>query len=287
MYRRTGLSPCVPNSDDLGAGGHHISQIRKLIARCSGLDLAGPAYNEWCTVAALPLIAFDAPPGPRPVVLVCSSHVQNRRNLRAVVAGEHHQRVVRHAETFESLQKLADYIVHLEDEIAVRPRLGFVLESVGCKRRQVDCLHRMIEKKWLVGIGLNMLLEEFLTLLEKDHIDIFVIEIVSDHASSTIVCVWMLGQLISIQEFSRWYGYTVAVDIGIEPVCGRTGDRSVEFIKAAMNRPIGDRSRIIDLLNTFYATILDAITILVEERHADMPLAETSGGIAFVAKHLR
>ena len=65
------------------------------------------------------------------VVLVILTHVDNRGNFRTVVAGEYHQCIVGHSETIERLQQVADDVVHLEDEITVRPGLSSTLELIG------------------------------------------------------------------------------------------------------------------------------------------------------------
>ena len=91
-------------SDDRGAGGHHVGETRQLIARHAGFDLTRPADDKRRAVPAFPLVALHAPPGPGPVVLVRLAHSQNRGNFRPSVAGEYHQRVFSHPETFASLQ---------------------------------------------------------------------------------------------------------------------------------------------------------------------------------------
>ncbi len=56
----------------------------------------------------------------------------------------------------------------------------------------MDRLHRVIEKERLVGALLDVLFEELLALVEKHQVDLFVIEVVRDHASAAIVAVGVL-----------------------------------------------------------------------------------------------
>ncbi len=91
-------------------------------------------------MSAFPLIAFHPSPRAGAVMLMVSSHVHDRRDFRAVVTGENHQRILRHPQVLQRLQQFTDNMVQLEDEVAVRTGLGSALNASCRKRWQVDGL---------------------------------------------------------------------------------------------------------------------------------------------------
>ena len=61
----------------------------------------------------------------------------------------------------------------------------------------------MVYEERLAGAALNVLFKEFRALLEEHQVNLFVIEIISNHAATAIVGVRMLRQLTFVQEFCR------------------------------------------------------------------------------------
>ena len=55
---------------------------------------------------------------------------------------------------------------------------------------------------------------------------------------------------------------------------GWAADGAVELVEAAMDWTVGNRARVVDELDAFDAALRDAATLVVEEGHADVPLAE-------------
>jgi len=114
------------------------------------------------------------------------AHRDNRRHFRSIVTGEHNQCIIGHTKSFECFQQLADDVVHLKNKITVRTGIGFTFEPIGRERRQMNRLHRMKQKKRLIGTGPDVLFEEFLTLFQKYKINLFEVEVRRDHAGTII-----------------------------------------------------------------------------------------------------
>ena len=137
-------------------------------------------------MSAFPVIAFHAAPRSGAIVFVIFAHVDHRSYFRAVIAGEHDQGVVRHAQSIEGLGQLADDVIQLEDKVAVGARLGFAFKRITGKRRQVDRLCRMKQEEGFPGRVFCMVFKEFYALVEEDHIDFLQVEIRGDHARAII-----------------------------------------------------------------------------------------------------
>jgi len=106
----------------------------------------------------------------------------------------------------------------------------------------MDRLHRVIKKKRLIGTGLDVLLEEGFALVEKNQIDLFMVEVVRDHPAAAIVAIGMSRQLAFVQKFGWWNGNLVTVDKRVQKVGRWTAGRPVERVEPSMNRGVGDRS---------------------------------------------
>ena len=109
--------------------------------RSAGRDFTGPAGDERDAVAAFPIIALHTAPRAGAVVLMITPHGDGGGHLGAVVAGKNDERVFGQAVLLEGLHQLADDVIHFKNEIAVRPGLGFALESVAGEGRQMHGLH--------------------------------------------------------------------------------------------------------------------------------------------------
>ena len=274
-------------ADDRRAGGHHVGEADQLIGHRSRLDAAGPARDERDAVAALPLIALHPAPRPRAVVLVIGAHVDRRGGLGPVVAGEDHQRVVRHAESLESAHQLADDPVELEDEVTVRPGVRLPLERVGGEGRQVHRLCRVVEEERSVGCRLHVLLEEGHALLQEEQVHLLQVEVGRDQPGAVVLRVGVLRQRPTVEDSGRRDGNPIAVDEGVQPVGGRAAHRAEEVIEAAVDRRVGARARVVDSLHRFQPVLVDRHSIPVEEPHPDVPLAEARGRIPGLAQHPR
>ena len=149
--------------------------------------------------------------------------------------------------SFQRRQQLADDVVHLEDEVAVRPRVGLALErSAGNDGRCTACIE-WNRKNGCWGCSLTCCLEERRALLEEDEVDLFEIEVRRDHARGgcrASTDAWAAR----LCRFSRSSAArdAVAVDVGVEPVGGRAAGRAEELVEAAVDRAVGDRPGEVD-----------------------------------------
>ena len=79
-------------------------------------------------MAALPLVALDPAPGPRPVVIVGLPHVVDGGHLGAVVATEQDHRVFPETQLIDFFDQCPHDEIHLENEITMRPGICCTLE---------------------------------------------------------------------------------------------------------------------------------------------------------------
>ena len=57
------------------------------------------------------------------------------------------------------------------------------------------------------------------------------------------------------------------------------------MVKATMHGTVRDGPGVVDLLHPLNPVIGDLLALLVKERHADVPLANTGGGVAVISQH--
>ncbi len=182
----------------------------------------------------------------------------------------------------EGLHQLADDVIHLENEIAVRTGLGFALECLAGKGRQMHGLHGVKQEKGFVGIFLGVAREEFLAFLEEDQVDLLEIEIRGDHAGAVITGVRMLGQWPAIHNTRGRDRDLVVINISVKPIGGGARSRAEEFLKAVIQRPAGDRPRVIDAPHGRQSVLIDGFPILVVRRQPNVPFAEHRRGVALL-----
>jgi len=96
----------------------------------------------------------------------------------------------------------------------------------------------------------------------------------------------MIGQFLFVQWLGGRIGDTVLIDIGIDPIGGRAADCAEEPVEPTMGGAIGNGAGKVRLFHSFDLPIGDELSFLIEEGHADVPLADTGGGVSLVAEHL-
>ena len=67
---------------------------------------------------------------------------------------------------------------------------------------------------------------------------------------------------------------------------GRAARRTIKLIESAMNWRVGNRAGVINQLHTCDAAFRDAMTSLVKEAQADMPLAGHGRGVTLIPEQL-
>ena len=182
-----------------GRGRHDVRQVEQLVAGRAGLDLARPAGDRWDAVPAFPLVALDAPPRPRAVVVMVTAHVIGRGHLGPVVACEQHQRLFCQPQAVQGGHELADDEIHFEQEVTVGPGFGPALEFRSRERRQVNRLHRVKQEERPVWRARGVLLEESDAALEKHQVDFFEIVVGRDQPPPVVVGVGVLRKRGAIQ----------------------------------------------------------------------------------------
>jgi hypothetical protein len=138
-------------TDQRGERSHHVRQAAELIARRARSDPIRPTRNEWHAVSRLPDVGL----------LAAIVHVRamselpdvRRRPMRAVVAGEDHERVAGELEAVQRLDHPPDGVVHLDDEIAVITGAALAAKSAGWLPRFVRCREREIEEEGVARRG--------------------------------------------------------------------------------------------------------------------------------------
>ena len=166
-------------------------------------------------------------------------------------------------------------------KVAVRAGSGRALEPTRGKRRQMNCLRRVVEKERFVRRASHVRLEKLAALLEEDEVDFLHREVRRDDARPAVDGVRMLRQQRLVELARRRNGHAVVVDERIEPVCCGTAGRAEEAVEAVVNRPADEAAREVHPLDRFHAVAADRLAVVVEERQSDVPLADTRGGIAF------
>ena len=125
---------------DFGESGHQVGETDGLVGFGVGGDAVWPAGDEGDAVAAFPVVAFEAAPRAGAVVLVVLAHLEGCGDFGAVVAGKEDEGALGEIEALDCFEELADNVVELENEVAVRAGVGFAFEIVGGKGGKVDGL---------------------------------------------------------------------------------------------------------------------------------------------------
>jgi len=187
----------------------------------------------------------------------------------------------------ELVHEPSDDGIELEDEIAMRTSLCFPLEVLARERRLMHRLAGVKQEEGLAGLLLHLLLEKALALVEEDHIDLLHVEVRRDQACPAIVRIDMgrQPQGCLVDHPGGRNRYPVAIDKGIEKVGGRTTPRTKKLVEATMDRSIRNSAGIVDAFYALDAAVTNDGSVLVEEGHTDMPLAEQRGGVPFRAEH--
>lgn len=244
-----------------------------------------PAGDERDAVASFPVVTFEAAPRAGAVVLVVLAHLEGCGDFGAVVAGEENEGILGEVEALECLEKLADDVVELENEVAVRAGVGFAFESVGREGRKVNGLGGVKEKERLARRFLGVLFEEVDAFFEKDEVDFFEVEVGGDFSRTVVARVGMFGQGRAVEDLGWGDGNVVAVDVGVEPVGGGTTGGSVEVIESAVKRAVWDGAEVVDSMDGREAVLADGVSISVKEGEADVPFADEGGCVSFSLEH--
>ena len=80
-------------------------------------------------------------------------------------------------------------------------------------------------------------------------------------------------------------GNAVAVDVGVEPVCGGATGGSVEVIESAMKRAVWNGAGVVDSMNGRKAVLVDGVSVLVQEGESDVPFADEGGCVSLSLEH--
>ena len=223
---------------DFGESGHQVGETNGLVGFGVGGDAAWPTSDEGNAVAAFPVVAFEAAPRASAVVLIILAHLEGCGDFGAVVAGKEDEGVLGEVEALECFEELADNVVELENEVAVRAGLGFALEGVCGKGGKVNGLGGVKEEEGLARGFLGVLLQEADAFFKEEKVDFFEIEVGSDLSRTVVAGVGMFGQGRAVEDLSWRNGNVVAVNVGVEPVRGRTTGGAVEVIESAMKRAV-------------------------------------------------
>ena len=80
-------------------------------------------------------------------------------------------------------------------------------------------------------------------------------------------------------------GNAVAVDVGVEPVCGGATGGAVEVVESSVKWAVWDGAGVVDLVNRREAVLADGVSVLVKEGEADVPFADEGGCVAVFLEH--
>ena len=183
--------------------------------------------------------------------------------------------------------------------ITVRTRFGLALKIFSGKRRKVNRLEGVKEKKGFVRFFLRVLIQKIETLLQKDHVDFFVIEVGRYQSRPTVERPFVPRELCFINNLSRRHGNAVTIDEGVKPIACRATSRAEKMIEPAMNRRIRNRSRKVDTSHRLHPEVrldgairflwrllvVDHLTVFIQKRQTDVPLPEHRGFVTLVPQH--
>ena len=244
-----------------------------------------PAGDEGDAVASFPVVAFEAAPRAGAVVLVVLAHLEGCGDFGAVVAGEEDEGVLGEVEVLECLEELADDVVELENEVAVRAGVSFAFESGGGEGRKVNGLSGVKEKERLAQRFLGVLFEEVDAFFEKDEVDFFEVEVGGGFSRTVVAGVRMFGQGRAVEDLGWGDGNAVAVNVGVEPIGGGATGGSVEVVESAVKRAVWDGAGVVDSMDGLEAILVDGVSVLVKEGEADVPFADEGGCVAVFLEH--
>ena len=270
---------------EFGESGHQVGETDGLVGFGVGGDAAWPTGDEGNAVAAFPVVAFEAAPRAGAVVLVVLAHLEGCGDFGAVVAGKEDEGVLSEVEALECFEELADNVVELENEVAVRAGLGFAFEGVCGKGGEVDGLSGVEEEEGLAGGFLGVLFEEVDAFFKEEKVDFFEVEVGGDLSRTVVAGVGMFGQRRAVEDLGWGDGNAVAVDVGVEPVCGGATGGAVEVIESAVKRAVWNGAGVVDSVNGLDAVLADGISVLVKEGEADVPFADEGGCVAVFLEH--
>lgn len=80
-------------------------------------------------------------------------------------------------------------------------------------------------------------------------------------------------------------GNAVAVDVGVEPVCGGATGGAVEVVESSVKRAVWDGAGVVDSVNRREAVLADGVSVLVKEGESDVPFADEGGCVAVFLEH--
>ena len=246
---------------EFGESGHQVGETDGLVGFGVGGDVVWPTGDEGNAVAAFPVVAFEAAPRTSAVVLIILAHLKGGGDFRAVVAGKEDESALGEVESLEGFEELSDNVVELENEVAVRAGLGFALEGVGGKGGKVNGLGGVKEKERLARRFLGVLLQEADAFFKEEKVDFFEIEVGSDLARTVVAGVGMFGQRRAVEDLGWGNGNAVAVNVGVEPVCGGATGGAVEVIESAMKRAVWNGARVVNSMKGRKAVLVDGVSV--------------------------
>lgn len=270
---------------EFSKSGHQVGETDGLVGFGVGGDATWPAGDERDAMASFPVVAFESAPRAGAVVLVVLAHLEGCGNFGAVVAGKEDEGVLGKVEAVECFEELADNVVELEDEVAVRAGLGFAFESVGGKGGEVNGLGGVEEEERLARRFLGVLFEEVNAFFEEDEVDFFEIEVGGDLSRTVVAGVGMFGQGRAVEDLGGRDGNAVAVDVGVEPVSGGATGGAVEVVESSVKRAVWDGAGVIDSVNGREAVFANGVSVCVKEGEADVPFADEGGCVSFSLEH--
>ena len=246
---------------EFGESGHQVGETNGLVGFGVGGDAAWPTGDEGNAVAAFPVVAFEAAPRASAVVLIILAHLEGCGDFGTVVAGKEDEGVLGEVEALECFEELADNVVELENEVAVRAGLGFALEGVCGKGGKVNGLSGVKKEEGFARRFLGVLFEEVDAFFEEEKVDFFEIEVGSDLSRTVVAGVGMFGQRRAVEDLSWRNGNAVAVNVGVEPVCGGTTGGAVEVIESAMKRAVWNGAGVVNSMNRRKAVLADGVSV--------------------------
>ena len=144
-------------SGDVGQGGEEVPERTDMVSGAAALDMSGPGHDEGHTDTALVEVALDA---AETAVAVEVGRVGSALDVRSVVGGEDHNRIVTDAQAVQQGVDLTDLPVQDADHrcecrVAVFLRAVCRLAVAGTSVTAFVRLFRLqFSKKWL-NLGLR------------------------------------------------------------------------------------------------------------------------------------
>lgn len=158
-----------------------------------GGDAVWPAGDEGDAVASFPVVTFEAAPRAGAVVLVVLAHLESCGDFGTVIAGEEDEGVLGEVEALECFEELADNVVELEDEVAMRAGVGFAFEGICGEGGKVNGLSGVEEEEGLARRFLGVSFEEVDDFFEEEEVDFFEVEVGGDFSRTVVAGIGMFG----------------------------------------------------------------------------------------------